>query len=113
MFIEYFLIGCSGALCLEILKVYELMGKLEKAKFLELLTWRIYWIVASAMILASGFLAWAINSGNDSATTLQLIMSGIGARTLVSKPIELPINRNATKLGNKQNSKLSIADIFR
>ncbi|KAI9134029.1 hypothetical protein [Acaryochloris sp. CCMEE 5410] len=110
MFIERFWLGFVGAIVFEIIKLYEMMGKLESKKFRSIMTSKIYWIMIIMMAAASGFIAWGINDGYDNVSTWQVIMSGIGARTLVTKPIELNIAHKNTELGDK--SKISLKDIY-
>lgn len=110
MFAEYFLLGIGGALSVEILKLYEMMGKIDSDRFKAILSSRIYWLMLLLMACASGFIAWGINAGAESATVWQVIISGIGARTIVSKPVELNVAHKNTELG--VGSKVSLKDIF-
>lgn len=107
---ENFWLGFGGAIAFEGIKLYEMMGKLESKKFKSIIVSRIYWIMIIIMAAASGFIAWGINDGNNSVSKWQVIMSGIGARALVTKPIELNIAHSNTELGDKR--KISLKDIY-
>lgn len=82
-FIAYFLLGACGALASELLKLYELRGRLSTVKYVKLAHSPLFWVVSTGMILSSGFIAWAVNSGVPNATPLQVVLAGIGARGLV------------------------------
>lgn len=107
---EHFLLGFGGAIAVEIMKLYEMMGNTEAQKFKKIISSLIYWIMMLLMAVASGFIAWGINDGVETATVWQVIISGVGARTLVTKPIELNIAHKNTELGNKD--KVTLKDIY-
>src|SRR5687768_597441 len=86
---ELFGLGAAGALSFEILRAYEMYGKVRTNRFKVIYYSPLFWVVTSGMILVSGFLALAINSGITEASMWQVVISGIGARSLVSKPLEI------------------------
>ena len=94
----YFLIGAAGAAAYELLRLYMLMGKLPKRKFMALIGSPLYAWITLGLVVASGFIAWGINANTD-PTPWQLIMSGIGARSLVSKPAEIHFSKAGATLG--------------
>ena len=94
----YFLIGAAGAAAYELLRLYVLMGKLPKRKFVAMIRSPLYTSITLGLIVASGFIAWGINANAD-PTPWQLIMSGIGARSLVSKPAEIHFAKGGATLG--------------
>jgi hypothetical protein len=94
----YFLIGAGGAAAYELLRLYVLMGKLPKRKFMAMIRSPLYVSVTFGLVVASGFIAWGINANAD-PTPWQLIMSGIGARSLVSKPAEIHFAKGGATLG--------------
>ncbi len=110
MILEYLMLGFCGAMAVEILKLYEMMGNIEASKFKAILLSRIYWLMTFLMAIASGFIAWGINSNVESATIWQVIISGVGARTLVTKPIELKVAHSNTELGSE--GKITLKDIY-
>lgn len=110
MMLEYISLGFGGAIAVEILKLYEKMGTLPGRKFRAILFSKIYWIMIILMAIASGFIAWGINSASEAATVWQVIISGIGARTLVAKPIELNVAHSNVELGD--NNKITLRDIY-
>jgi hypothetical protein len=107
---EHFLIGATGAIAFEFLKLYERMEKLEADRFQLMVTSRLYWVIVGLMAIASGFVAWGINATAQDATIWQVIISGIGARSLVSKPIEIHVARKNTDLGG--DSSQTFRDMF-
>jgi hypothetical protein len=68
------------------------------------------WKISVFMICAIHELHGIVNAGAESATVWQVIISGIGARTIVSKPVELNVAHKNTELG--VGSKVSLKDIF-
>ena len=109
-FIKYGLLGFGGALSVEIFRLYEMMGKQEAEKFKMIIRSGIYWLMTFSMAVACGFVAWAINTGVDSASVWQVVISGVGARTLMAKPFELGAAHSEPKLG--ENDKVSLRDIY-
>ncbi len=114
MFGKFFLLGMFGAISVEAFKLYEMMGKLESEKFKAVLSSRVYWVVVVLMALASGFIAWGVhsNSNPDSVSILQVILSGIGARSLAFKPFEIKVAHQSPQLGVGDKKRVSLKDIF-
>lgn len=109
----YFWLGAGGALAFELLKLYELKGKLSQKRYVALARSPLFWGVVAGMLLASGFVAWAVNSGS-SVTALQAVMSGIGARSIIRSGLEARVANASAPLGQKDASgeKVRIADAF-
>ena len=112
MFGKFFLLGMFGAISVEVFKVYEMMGKLESEKFKAVLSSRVYWIVVVLMALASGFIAWGVNSNSNPDSVWSVIVSGIGARSLVFKPFEMHVAHQSPQLGVGDKKRVSLKDIF-
>jgi hypothetical protein len=87
-FLDYFWVGSASAVAMELLKLYELRGKLHSKKFSRLRRSPLFWIAVVGMAASSGFLAWAINANASDPTVLQVALSGIGAQSIVRKLIE-------------------------
>jgi hypothetical protein len=113
-FVEYFLLGCSGAACAEILKVYELRGKLSLKKYQTALRSPVFWAVTFGMLIASGFIAWSVNALSQLAPW-QVVLSGIGARALIRAPVEAHTANPKARLGGNSatEDEFSLKDIFR
>ena len=109
-FMKYGLLGFAGALAVEILRLYELMGKQGEERFKMTLRSGVYWFMTFSMAVASGFFAWAINSEVNSASVWQIVVTGVGARTLLVKPFELRAARAEPKLGS--GNQISLRDIY-
>lgn len=109
-FIEMFLLGSAGAFSLEIIKAYELRGKLHHKRYRDLLRSPFFWVVAALFILVSGFVAWAFNEGNPSASPAHLVASGMGASALAKKISEAAASSTRVDAGDPE---LGFTDIFR
>jgi hypothetical protein len=105
-FLALFLLGSAGAVAGEVLKLYELRGKLTSAKYRALATSPLFWGVFGGMLAASGFIAWAVNSTAPDPTPLQVILSGIGARGLVRGAAEARTANASPTLGDSNQVKL-------
>lgn len=112
--LEYFVLGFVGAAAAELLKVYELRGKLSSAKYRAALQSPLFWLVVCGMLSASGFIAWAVNATTQLAPW-QVVLSGIGARSLIRAPIQAGSANRRTKLGSSAGSEADflLADMFR
>ncbi len=108
-----FSVGAAGAFAGEILKLWEYHGKLSSEKYRNLAASPLFWGVFLGMIGASGFIAWAVNSGQE-VTPIQLVMTGIGARGIVRGAAEAKVANSPTMLGDrtKDASRPSLADLF-
>lgn len=113
-FWDYFFLGAIGAACAEMLKIYELRGKLSSKKYQSALRSPLFWSVTFGMLFASGFIAWAVNSLTQLAPW-QIVLSGIGARSLVRAPLEARTANPPARLGasHEAEQKFQIGDLFR
>lgn len=93
-----FFLGAGGALASELLKLYELKGKLTTAKYQRLSRSPLFWAVGAGMLLSSGFVAWAVNSG-DTAQPLQVVLTGIGASRILRGGGETTVANRGSRLG--------------
>src|SRR5947208_3211327 len=105
-----FAIGAAGALAGELLKLYEFRGKLSPARFKRVSRSPVFWTVTIGMLAASGFVAWAVN-GMTAATPFQVMLSGIGARGILSGATAATIANTPPKMGEGVGS-LSARDLF-
>ena len=111
---QSFLLGSGGAAASELLKLYELRGKLSTKRYRAMLRSPLWWFVVAGMLMASGFIAWAINAGQPSATPLQIVMTGIAARSIVRGVAESKTANAAQRLGaGAESDDGSLADMFR
>lgn len=111
--IEYFALGFAGASAAELLKVYELRGKLATAKYRATLRSPLFWLVLLGMLASSGFIAWAVNATTQLAPW-QVVLSGIGARSLIRAPIQAQTANRRTHLGGTSASeaRFHVRDMF-
>jgi hypothetical protein len=108
-------IGALGALAAELLKAYELRGKLTSAKYRRLAKSPLYWAVFAGMILSSGFIAWAVNSPVPHPEPLNVILTGIGARGLIQGASSGAVANAGAKLGGTHKGRedtVTVRDIF-
>lgn len=110
-FLYYFSMGAAGSACMEIFKVYEYRGRLDSSKFSQVAKSYLFWMVTLGMLLASGFITWAINSDSSCVTNLQLLISGVGARAFARSSLGLLIFNEPIQLGDASNS-LNLRDLF-
>lgn len=112
--LDYFFLGAAGAACAEMLKLYELRGKLSSKKYQSALRSPLFWIVTLGMLVASGFIAWAVNSLTQLAPW-QIVLSGIGARSLIRAPLEARTANPPARLGDsgEPQQKFHLDDLFR
>ena len=109
-FLEMFLLGSGGAFALEIIRAYELRGKLHHKKYRALMRSPLFWVVALLFVVASGFLAWAFNESNASAGAWQLVVTGMGASALAKKFAEAAASNARVDAGDAD---VDLRDIFR
>lgn len=114
-FTEMVALGSAGALSLEVIKAYELRGKLHFKKYQNLIRSPMFWILGVAFVLASGFIAWAFNESNPSAAPWQLVVSGMGAAALAKKFGEAISSNTRVDFGGSDagDSHVELRDIFR
>lgn len=113
-FTEYFILGFAGAASAEALKVYELRGKLSTATYQAALRSPLFWAVIFAMLCASGFIAWAVNAYTELAPW-QVVLSGIGARSLIRTPAQAKSANRGAHLGGASGApdKFVLRDLFK
>jgi hypothetical protein len=97
---SYFALGSLGAAAAELLKLYELRGKWASRKFVSAMKSPVFWCVVAGMLAASGFIAWAINA-DTKLGPWQVVLSGIGARSLIRAPLQSAHANQASTLGEK------------
>ena len=111
-FFYYFWIGAAGAASLEALKLWELRGKLDQVRYVNLRRSPRFWALVAGMFLASGFLAWAFCAGRDPwATPWQVVLAAVGCRSFIRCGIETSVANSRTKLGGDGSADLR--DAFR
>ena len=100
-------IGCFGALCVELLYLYERRGRFGRKKIPLFLKSVWYWVLTIAFVIISGIVAWMFNT--DNLTTKTLFISGIGARSIIKNIMTSgSVNTNMT-LGDDE---ITIKDIL-
>lgn len=110
-FVDYFWVGAASAVAMELLKLYELRGKLHLKKFALLRRSPLFWAVVSGMAAASGFFAWVLNANATRPTVLQVALSGIAAQSILRKLIETrKANKGSMALGDDDG--ITISDSF-
>ena len=110
-FVDYFWVGAASAVAMELLKLYELRGKLHLRKFTRLRKAPLFWAVAIGMALASGFFAWVLNANSADPSVLQVALSGIAAQSIIRKLIETrEANKGEMALGDDEA--VAASDIF-
>ena len=102
-FMQSMLIAGGGVLAYELVRLYELMGKLPAARFKKLIAAPFYWPITVGLIVGSAFISWAINA-NTQPTAWQLIVAAIGARSLIVKPVEVHVASAQPTLGESATS---------
>jgi hypothetical protein len=108
---EYILLGSLGAASLEWLKSYELKGKKNADEFKAIVSSKMYWIKFALFILASGFIAWAMNENNPNSTVWQIVVAGMSANALANKGIEATLAREQLHAGG-ESKKVEFRDLF-
>lgn len=88
VFPEYMLLGALGAAAIECLKNHELKNNRNAAMYRRIRGSFLFWCKFVLFLLASGFIAWAINENNPNATVWQIVISGAGANALANKGAE-------------------------
>jgi hypothetical protein len=113
--ISLFGVGALGALAAELLKAYELRGKLTTVKYRRLAKSPLYWGVFAGMLLSSGFIAWAVNSPLADPEPLNVILTGIGARGLIQGASSGAVANAGARLGGnlkEREASVTVRDIF-
>lgn len=109
---EYFLLGLLGAASFELLKLWEYRGKLTKRKFNSLTRSAFFWSIVGGMLLASGFLAWAMNVENEGATIWSIVISGIACRSVIRELTSAKVATSDAHLGALETDAIELRDIF-
>ncbi len=113
-FVEYAAVGCAGAASLELIKAYELRGKLHLATYRRLIRSPLFWLAKAGMIFASGFITWAYYAGGElRPTPWQLAIAGAACRSLVRGAIEARVANERTTLGEQNAERVDLRDAFR
>jgi len=109
--IEFSLLGMAGSISMEIMKIYQLRSKLTLKKYQNMFKNPLFWIVTIGMTIASGFFAWAINANSLNPSILQIVISGIGANSIIRNiSANAVIKKDGIELGGSE--KFDIKDIF-
>lgn len=111
-FIEYSLLGGFGALSVEVVKVYELKGKLHYKKYQKIYKSLIFWIVVISFFSVSGFLAWIMNENNPNVTAWQLVFTGMGSSALIKKFSEGYYSKKELDAGKDIEEELKLKDLL-
>ena len=106
-----FLLGSAGAVAAEVLKLWEYRGSLASKKYQALLHSPQFWTLFFGMIVASGFIAWAVNAPAPTTTPLQVVLTGIGARGIVRGAAEAKTANSEITLGGDPD-RLTLRDIL-
>ena len=104
-------LGAAGALSLELLKLYEIRGKLAQKRFQALLRSPMWWAVFAGMVLASGFLAWVMHVDGPPANVGSVVVSGMAARSLARGLVAARVANTGVTLGEERSS-LTVRDMF-
>lgn len=107
-FMYSWLLGAFGALAVEVLKAYELRGKLHLKKYRAMLRMPLFWLTTIGFIAVSGVLSWAINDATSSAP-MHLIITGAGAAAIIRKATEAGAANTKITGGS---SEFRAADLF-
>lgn len=110
--IEYFFLGMAGALSLEILKLYEYHHRLTESRFRKLVCSSLFWVVFLGMLVASGFIAWAVNVDAKRTTVWGVVLTGMGARAIVRELGSAQRARSTAKLGGTEDEPITWKDVF-
>ncbi|ARN72637.1 hypothetical protein [Oceanicoccus sagamiensis] len=99
VFPEYMALGALGAASIEYLKNYELKNNRTALTYRRIIASLVYRFKFLLFLLASGFIAWALNENNPNATVWQIVISGAGANALANKGIEASLSRQELTAG--------------
>lgn len=108
---EYLLLGSLGAASIEWIKSYELKGKKDYDEYRRIVKSSIFWAKFLFFVIASGFIAWAMNENNPNTTVWQIVVAGMGANALANKSVEAAMSKERLHAGTKQRS-VKLADLF-
>jgi len=82
MVLRIFFLGCLGSLILEIVRVYELYGKLEVGIFKQTVGWWGYWLLCFGIIAVGGVAAWLADPTGAHGARFAIV-SGLAGRSIV------------------------------
>ena len=110
--LQYFIIGAAGALCVQLITLYDQFGKLEAAKFYQMVRARLFWAVTLGMIFASGIVAWAVHADSNTARVFDVFVAGIAARSIVGGVLAGTTSNSKTVAGVESSDEVSMRTIF-
>ena len=111
--VECIALGGLGALAGEFFKLYEMFGKLSEAKFSRLVRSAKTWTVIGLLFFFSGFVSWAVNAETAGTTTLQVVLSGMGAAGLSRRFLEGKAANSPPTAGPEDTQAVRWRDLFR
>lgn len=110
---ELFLFGVVGAICLELIKFYELSGNLTDTRFRKLLRSPRVWSAVLALLVASGLTAWAVHADEEHTKLLHVFITGAAARSVLRQLISARLSQRGLTLGNEPLAeKQLLSDVF-
>lgn len=109
-FIELFSLGLFGSFLIELLKVYELRGKLHYKKYQKIYKSVIFWAISITFLAASGMLTWIIYEGKDDIEAWQVVFTGMGISSIIKKISESFASQNSLDAGDDED--ITVRDIF-
>lgn len=86
--ITVFLFGCLGTVSVELLKLYELRGKLLLKKYAKLLKNSGYWLITGGFCIVCSLLVVAFYYGSDDPEAFQVVLTGMGMSSIIRRFIE-------------------------
>ena len=107
---EMFVLGASGAACIEALIAYELRSKLHLVRYRKLRRSFLFWFVTIAFLAVAGIISWVFNENNPNASIAQLFITGMGASSILRKISEAVAS--SARLSAGEDDDASIKDMF-
>ena len=80
---KLFALGAGGAASLEVVKVYAIKHRLHLKKYQKIIRSPLFWATVIAMLLVSGFIAWAAHSGVEQVQNWHVVVTGVAARSVI------------------------------
>jgi hypothetical protein len=111
---ELFVYGAAGAASLELIKLREYFGRVSRRKFESLIHSNLFWIAVGGLVIASGFLAWAMHAQSENVKIWQVVVTGMAARSVVRDLLAMQQANKSTRLGEAQDGppKVTLRDVF-
>ncbi|MEM7243842.1 MAG: hypothetical protein AAF533_00785 [Acidobacteriota bacterium] len=109
---EYGLLGAAGAASLELLKLYEYRGKLQASTYRRQVRSAAFWLVVLGMLVASGFIAWAVHAGRQGVLAWHVVITGIAARSVIRSAVAARVAHEPTALGVSDVAEPSLRRVF-